>query len=410
MRVCKRCLYSENHPLNITFDKDGVCSGCRIHEEKDSLDWGEREAKLLKILQYYRGKSKKNYDCIIPVSGGKDSYFIVDLVKNKYKMRPLLVSYNKQYNTKTGIRNLQYLKTIFECDCIENTISPTFSKKLVRHTLEKMGSIYWHNHLGSTTFPVQIAVKLKIPLIIWGVHQGVDQVGMFSHTDEVEMTRKYRKEHDLMGYEAEDIISEKDEICERDMAKHFYPSDKEIETIGVRGIYLGNYIRWDSKLQHEEMIAKYNYETMLQTRTFNPYDNVDCFMYSDLHDYIKFIKHGFGKVTDHVTREIRLNHLSRQDGLNLIDSYQLVPPKYLNKFLDWSGLSEKEFLDKLKPFNKLARLNLNEPTLKMPLKEDVKNISSILSQKEYTINSRASLNEDKFLLFDKGYINKIKGN
>ena len=117
----------------------------------------------------------------------------------------------------------------------------------------------------TSTFPVQIAVNLKIPLIIWGAHQGVDQVGMFSHTDEVEMTRKYRKEHDLMGFEAEDMISEKNEIFERDMAKNFYPSDKDIETIGVRGIYLNNYIRWDSKIQHESMITKYNYETLLQT-------------------------------------------------------------------------------------------------------------------------------------------------
>lgn len=397
MKICKRCLYPENHPLNIIFDKDGICSGCKIHEEKDTLDWDAREKKLLNILKYYRGKSTKNYDCIIPVSGGKDSYFIVDLIKNKYNMRPLLVSYNKQYNTRIGIRNLQYLKTIFQCDCIENTVNPVLAKKLVRHTLEKFGSIYWHNHLGTTTFPVQVAVKFKIPLIIWGVHQGIDQVGMFSHTDEVEMTRKYRKEHDLMGYEAEDLVSEKDEIYEREMAKYFYPTNKEIEEIGIRGIYLGNYIRWDSKIQHEAMIKKYNYETMQQTRTFIPYDNVDCFMYSDVHDYIKYLKHGFGKVTDHVSREIRLNHLSKQDGLELINKYQTIFPNYLNMFLEWSGISEPDFFKLVNKYD-------------MPLNQSKISITSSSIQTKYMLNTRSNTQETHFRLFEKGHINNIKGN
>ena len=402
MRICKKCLYTENHALNIIFDKDGVCSGCQIHEEKNTLDWSYRETKLLTLLKYYRGQSKKNYDCIVPISGGKDSYFIIDLIKNKYKMNPLLVSYNKQYNTRIGIRNLQYLKTIFQCDCIESTANPSFSKKVTRYTLDKIGSLYWHNHLGTSTFPVQIAVNLKIPLIIWGAHQGVDQVGMFSHTDEVEMTRKYRKEHDLMGFEAEDMISEKNEIFERDMAKNFYPSDKDIETIGVRGIYLNNYIRWDSKIQHESMITKYNYETLLQTRTFNPYDNVDCFLYSDLHDYIKFIKHGYSKITDHVSREIRLKHLSRDLGKSLILYYEKIPPKNINMFLEWSGLSNKNLVDILKKHMKYP-LDING----FIKKESSVNIdfSDI-----YLNNIKEPIVDNKFKLFDKGFITGIKGN
>jgi len=399
MKICKNCLYTENHALNIVFDKHGVCSGCRVHEEKDILDWPHREKKLLTLLDYYRGKSKKNYDCIVPISGGKDSYFIIDLVKNKYKMNPLLVSYNKQYNTKTGIRNLQYLKTIFKCDCIESTTNPFLSKKITRYTLDKFGSIYWHNHLGTTTFPVQVAVNLKIPLIIWGVHQGVDQVGMFSHTDEVEMTRKYRKEHDLMGYEAEDIISEKNGIFERDMVKHFYPSNKDIEKIGVRGIYLSNYLRWDSKLQHESMIKKYNYETKVQTRTFNSYDNVDCFMYSDLHDYIKYIKHGYSKITDHISREIRLKHISRELGAGIVKYYEAIQPKHTPKFLEWSELSEENFSKMLIKFTK------------HPFNKKEKNNQSSNEFKDiYTHNSRGKIFDDNIVLFEKGMINKISGN
>ncbi|MEA1919708.1 MAG: N-acetyl sugar amidotransferase, partial [Campylobacterota bacterium] len=97
MRYCKRCLYPENHPLNIIFDDEGICSGCRVHEEKFSIDWEEKEKKLIQLLESYRSESGKNYDCIVPVSGAKDSYFIVDLIKNKYGLNPLLVSYNKHY-------------------------------------------------------------------------------------------------------------------------------------------------------------------------------------------------------------------------------------------------------------------------------------------------------------------------
>lgn len=345
MKYCKRCLYSANHPLNITFDEDGVCSGCRIHEEKDRLDWNGRGEKLKRILENYRNKSGKNYDCVIPVSGARDSYFIVHTIKNIYKMHPLLVTYNKQYNTKIGIRNLAYLRTLFGCDIVTLTVSPESVKKITRHTLEKMGSIYWHCLAGQTVFPVQTAVRFKIPLIIWGAHQGCDQVGMFSHLDEVEMTRKYRKDHDLMGYEAEDLISDKNGLAENDIQPFKYPHDKEIERVGVRGVYLSNYIRWDTKKQHEEMIKLYGYETAPQSRTFDSYNDVDCFHYSDLHDYIKFVKCGYGKATDHASREIRLKRMTREEGIVLVKKYQDLPPgkKNLQLFLDWLGIGEKEF-------------------------------------------------------------------
>ena len=144
MKVCGRCLYSEDHPLNITFDDSGLCSGCRVHEEKDILNWEERGKKLKNILDGYKNNSGNNYDCIIPVSGARDSYFIVHTVKNIYKMNPLLVTYNKHYNTDTGIRNLTNLRIKFNCDIMTLTVDPTTVKKITRATLRKMGSIYWH--------------------------------------------------------------------------------------------------------------------------------------------------------------------------------------------------------------------------------------------------------------------------
>lgn len=346
MKYCNRCLYPVNHPLHLTFDTQDVCSGCRVHEEKDVLNWQQRGQKLGQLLQSFKSKTGRTYDCIVPVSGARDSYFIVHTVKNIYGMNPLLVTYNKHYNTRVGIRNLAYLRTLFGCDLLTLTVSPAVVKKITRITLHQLGSIYWHCLAGSTVFPVQMAVRLKIPLIVWDVHQGCDQVGMFSHLNEVEMTRKYRKEHDLMGCEAEDLIdNHQEKITLDELTPYIYPHDQEIAAIGVRGIYLSNYIRWDSKAQHEHMIDLYGYESAPQRRTFDTYSDVDCFHYSDLHDYIKEIKWGYGKVTDHACREIRLRRLTREQGIALVKRYRRIRPDRhrLNLFLDWIDMDETQF-------------------------------------------------------------------
>lgn len=344
MIYCKRCLYADAHPLHLVLDDEGICSGCRVHEEKNTLNWSERFEKLKSIVAGYKNQSGTNYDCIVPVSGGRDSYFIVHTVKHVLGLNPLLVTYNKQYNTAVGYRNLSHLKIKLDCDVMSLTVNPEKIKKITRATLRRFGSMYWHCIAGQTVYPVQMAVKLKIPLIIWGAHQGIDQVGMYSHLDEVEMTRKYRKEHDLMGYEAEDLINEEfDNITEDTVRSFIYPDDREIENVGVRGIYLNNYIRWDSREQHEAMIVAYGYETAEQTRTFDTYNDVDCWNYSDVHDFIKLVKHGYGKVVDHASREIRLGHLTRDEGLELINNYLLTPPKNLSLFIEWLGITENSF-------------------------------------------------------------------
>jgi len=337
-QFCKRCLYSTDHPLGLILDEDGICSGCRIHEEKDTLDWAERFEKLSTLVAPFRSVAGNNYDCIVPVSGAGDSYFIVHVVKNLLGLNPLLVTYNKYWNTPLGIRNLANLRIRFDCDMLSKNVNPISVRKIVRTTLRELGSIYWHCIAGQTVFPVQTAVSHKIPLIIWGAHQGLEQVGMFSHEHEVEMTRRYRKDHDLMGHEADDLLSMFDTLKEEDIWQYRYPSDADLNEVGVRGIYLGNYVRWDPKAQHEQMIADYGYQTMAFDRTFDCYDFTDCFNYMNLHDQLKLHKHGFSKVTDHACREIRHGRLTRNQGLALVRRYEQAPPRHLDLFCDWLGV------------------------------------------------------------------------
>ena len=218
MKYCKRCLYPENHPYGIIFDENGICSGCRVHEEKDQIDWEKRFEKLKNIINNFSRCSKGNgYDCVVPVTGGGDSFFVVNIVKNKLGLNPLLVNYNHQFNTKIGIRNLANLSTVFDCDMITSTVSPDLIKRITRHTLKYHGSIYWQVLAGQSTFPVQIAVKFRIPLIIWGLHGWSEQTGMYSHLDNVEMTERCRNEHNLFGLSPREILRNSDNISAKEL-------------------------------------------------------------------------------------------------------------------------------------------------------------------------------------------------
>ena len=344
IKFCKKCLYSENHPLGLVINEEGICSGCLIHKEKDELDWDSRFKQLEQLVSIYRKPTtSKEYDCIIPVSGGGDSFFI-DTVVNKLNLNPLLVSYNKYFNTPLGIKNLSNLKIQFNCDLISQNINPVSIKKLTRKTLTEYGNIYWPILAGNSVFPVQIAQKFKIPLIIWGAHQGIEQVGMFSYLHKVEMTRRYRKNHDLFGIEAENIIDVHDNLTKKDIWQFFYPSDKELHKNNIRGIYLNNYIRWDSKSQHEKMIEKYGFLCSEFSRTYETYDHVDCYNYLDIHDLLKLYKHGYSKVTDHASRDIRYGRITRDQGLNLVKQYEQQECVYLDLFREWLSI-DKSGLD-----------------------------------------------------------------
>jgi N-acetyl sugar amidotransferase len=338
---CVRCLYSVFHPLGLVLDDEGVCSGCRIHEEKDTLDWGVRWKKLEDLVSPYKVESGCTYDCIVPVTGGNDSHFIVHTVKNRLGLNPLLVTYNKYFNTPLGIRNLANLRIKFNCDIVIQNVNPMAVRNITRTTLRELGSMYWPCLAGQTVFPVQTAVRYKVPLIIWGAHQGLEQVGMFSHEHEVEMTRRYRKDHDLIGKEADDLLSIFDTLSEDDIWQYRYPDDADLASVGVRGIYLGNYVRWDPKAQHEEMVRLLDYQGATFGRTFDTYDHVDCYNFMDVHDHIKYLKHGYSKVTDHACREIRHGRMTREQASALVRHHEAQPMAQLDKFCDWLGVDAR---------------------------------------------------------------------
>lgn len=390
---CKRCLYKSDHPLGLEIDEEGICSGCRVHEEKDNLDWGARWRELEKLVAPYRSLDSRNYDCIIPVSGAGDSYFIVHTVVNRLKLKPLLVSYNRYYNTALGIRNLANLRRKFNADILIQNVNPLSVKSIIRTTLRRLGSFHWPAIAGQTAFPVQTAVYHKIPLIIWGAHQGLEQVGMFSHLHNVEMTRRYRKDHDLMGLEADDLLSIFDNLNEEDIWQYRYPEFDNINKIGVRGIYLGNFVRWDPVAQHLDMVKKYNYKSSIQNRTFDTFDHIDDWHYADTHDFIKNKKHGYGKAHDHACREIRHRRISREEGLFLAQKYSQRRPENIDLLLEWLEIDELSF-----------KFIINQHERQDALKTDLKAYEYADRPRLFLDTDNLHLNQKrKHIIIGKGY-------
>lgn len=400
INYCKKCLNPSNHPLGILYNNSGICGGCLVHDEKYEINWDKKIEKLGNFFQIKKNKNKY-YDCVIPVVGNGDDFFVTHIAKKILKINPLLVSYNTGFNTKVGIRNLARLISKLDCDHIQITSNPNIIKRLSLKTFKKIGDFYWYILAGNQAFPVQVAIKMRIPVILWGVNGWLDQVGKFSHHHEAEMTKKIWEEFSLRNLITEKIIDKN--INKKDIAPFIYPSLDEIKKVGLRGIYLGNYVLWDAKKQTEQMIERYGYETLYQQRTHNTYESIYCKNNAGVHDYIKFLKFGYGKVTDHVNRDIRFKRISREEAKLIIAKYERNVPKDLNYFLKWLNINKAEF------FNRFKNKNFNfKKSEYNQIKFDTDYLNQIENKLNYikTSNLEEENFDQKYIVFGRTYMDE----
>jgi N-acetyl sugar amidotransferase len=350
MKYCVKCLYPENAKPTIIFDEAGVCSGCNYHASKmdTDVDWVERErmfANLMKEAKSLAAERGNSHDCIVPISGGKDSHYQVWLLKEKYQMNPLLVSFNHGFNTPAGIRNLRNLVQKSGCDAVVYTAGVNSVRKISRLMLEKVGDLTWHYHAGIMTFPFKVAVEKNIPLIVWGEHGFAELTGMVSLKDFVEFTKWKRKEHDMRGFDAEDLIGENN-IQLEDIEPYVYPTDDQIEKVGVSGIYISNFFKWDAEA-HAGLMKNtwdFGFITYKRDRTFNLYSKIEDHA-NDVHDYLKYLKFGYGRATDDASMEIRHGRITREEGLLLVKEYDGKEPRTLNFYCNFLGISKPDFYE-----------------------------------------------------------------
>lgn len=350
MRYCARCLYPENSKPTIIFDEEGVCSGCRYHESRQKLEvnWEERLKMLEQILDEAKTLARKrgnSHECIVPVSGGKDSHFQVWLLKKKYGLNPLLVAYNHIFNSPAGNRNLANLVEKSGCDLVRYTSGVDGVRRISRYMLQTVGDLTWHYHAGIYTLPFQMAVQYNIPLIVWGEHGFAELTGIVSLEDFVEFTRWTRKEHNMRGYEPNDLIG-KGGITIGDVRPYVYPTDEEIECCEVRGIYLSNFLNWDAKPHAELMIREWGFSpvTYERDRTFNLYAKIEDHA-NDVHDYLKYLKFGYGRATDDASMEIRHGRMTREEGFEAVRHYDAREPSSLAYYCDFMGITRGQFYD-----------------------------------------------------------------
>lgn len=340
MRFCKKCLYPDTKP-QLSFDENGICDACRWAEQKEKVDWDSRKKDLAAILEKYRNKDGSRYDCIIPVSGGKDSHFQAHIIKNEFGLNPLLVNFVPIDLIPIGRKNIENLKKI-GVDYIEFTPNPITYRKMEKYGLMELGDANWPEHVGIFSVPIQVAVAYKIPLIVWGENPQMEYGGQDSSTV---LDREWLEKYG--GFWLDKVkpqIMTKHGVDLKHLKPYIYPSDEEINQVGVTGIFLGQYIKYDIYKQLE-IVEKLGFSRNpeLKEGTYTNWENLDT-KYTGMHDYFKWVKYGFGRATDHASIDIRAGRITREEGLKLVKQYEgKIPEKYMDDFLKDMEITREEF-------------------------------------------------------------------
>lgn len=341
---CKSCVMPNTKP-DLFFDSEGICDACRSASFKEKVDWGKRRKEFESLINKYRNKSGNAYDCIIPVSGGKDSHYQTHVIKNIYKLNPLLVSFEPTNRTQLGRKNLDNIKKAFGVDLYVFEKNPEVYKKMCLEAFRRVGDHEWPNHLGIFTLPVRIAVAFKIPLIIWGENSQLEYGGPKTSIMKNVLDRRWLEEFGgLLGHRIEDMIGVNG-ISKEDLISYIYPSEKELSHAGIKGIFLGYYFKWNARKQ-VDLVKKYGFSIKKDAPvegTYTNFENLDDNMEA-IHDYLKFVKFGFGRATDHACIDIRRGYLSRKKAIDLVNKFDgKLPKKAIPEFLGFFNMRKEEF-------------------------------------------------------------------
>ncbi len=315
LKYCKKCLIPDSKP-DILFDQEGVCNACRNFENREIVNWDDRKNELTLIFEKYKSKNKSNWDCIVPVSGGKDSTYQV-LKMLEFDMNPLCVTSTTCSESKLGRQNIKNIKQL-GVDHVQFSPNPLIRAKLNKICLEQVGDISWPEHVAIFTIPVRAAVQFKVPLIIWGENSQNEYGGPAAASTSNVLNRSWLEEFGgLLGLRVSDL---KDiyGIKPSQLINYTYPSDKEMEEVGVTGLFLGHYLQWDG-LSNAIISQANGFKTskrIVEGSIVN-YENLDNYQ-TGIHDYFKFLKFGFGRATDIASLHIRRGRITRNEAKKIV--------------------------------------------------------------------------------------------
>ena len=368
---CKKCVQSNQKILSSSLIadnrthsnrkrmqfKNGVCDGCLQVERKynDNINWKEREKKLNKILEKYRSRNG-SFDCIVPGSGGKDSVFQAEILKKKYNMNPLTVTFSPHIYTEAGMKNFHNWPLYGNVHNFLYTPSGRVHRKLTELAFKNLLHPFQPFIFGQRHFSSHMALMFKIPLIFMGESQS--EAGSSDEIDKIMMQYEYwaKNENDkilISGYEIKEL-EKKYNINNNDL-KYYLPNDIDVlKKNEIQVLYLGEFEKFEPQENYylATKISKFVANSERTPQTFSKYNSIDDKIDS-FHYYTAYVKFGYGRCTEEATKEIRHKYITREEGVNLVHKYDHeFPEKYFKDFLSYINTSEEKFyetLDKFRP-------------------------------------------------------------
>jgi N-acetyl sugar amidotransferase len=348
MQYCKKCVQPDTRP-GIYLNEEGICSACIGHEEKVlKIDWQQRAEELKVLLEKYK-RIDGYYDCVIPVSGGKDSTYQVYKMKVEFGLNPLAVTYKYADRTKLGQKNLDNLR-FMGVDHIEIAPNPIAEKKFIKKALIETGDPCLPDHMGIFAAGLNVAVNYKIPLIIWGENSQLEYGGSATDRNNPYLNSAWLQQHGcLQGRSLESWID--DDLSLIEMASYRFPSDAEIDNAKLSSIFLGYYYSWDP-LENYEIAKSVGFEKSSDGAKMGLYDFADLDSTNIIvHHYIKWLKFGMTRLNDNISVEIRNGRMTREEGIEILKSKEeRIPTEEIKIMCDYLGMTEEEFWEFLEKF------------------------------------------------------------
>ena len=347
MKHCVSCGLPETYET-IEFDFDGVCNICRQQEFKQNkIDWATRRTMFETVIEEYRGKY--DYDCIVPFSGGKDSTFTLYHLVKEYRLKPLVVQFNHGFMRPTLLANNERTFKQLGVDVISFTPNWKVVKRLMREALIRKGDFCWHCHTGIFSYPMHIALKFNVPLVLWG-EPSSEYTAYYDYKDnaieEVDETRFNRFVN--LGITAEDMrgMIDKDfDLDPRDLIPYTYPALRDLKRLRYHSVCLGSFIPWDVKLQSQLIMDELGWQgddvEGMPPGLYN-YEKIECAM-QGVRDYLKFLKRGYSRVTQMTAIDIRNGRMTKDEADQLVSQWEGNKPPSLQIFLEFLEMTEVEF-------------------------------------------------------------------
>jgi N-acetyl sugar amidotransferase len=346
MNYCARCVTPSTRPA-VVIGPDGVCSACCSHATKTAIDWDARRRDFETVVARAKERSR-GYDCLVPVSGGKDSTWQVVRCL-EYGLNALAVTWKSPSRNALGARNLANLVSL-GVDHIDYQVSPKVERKFLYHALQRYGSPAIPMHMALFSIPTRIAVRFGIPLVVWGENSAFEYGGADEHRLGFRLDSRWLKTYGVtQGTTARDWIGA--ELSEKEMTPYFGPSDEELEAAGVVAAFLGYYFPWDPETSLA--VAKtHGFETRREGPKTGYYDYADIDDdFISIHHYLKWYKFGFTRTFDNLSLEIRNGRLTRAQAVEILRARgDETPWEDIDAFCAFVGITRAHFFEVIETF------------------------------------------------------------